>query len=69
MLERLMKSHNEFKAQIKTTESHTTEKFDYIKQLMMQVDQKAGSMATVEMIDGLKDDSKNIKLKFEMEFE
>ena len=38
MLERLMKSHNEFKAQIKTTESHTTEKFDYIKQLMMQVD-------------------------------
>ena len=42
MLERLMKSHNEFKAQIKTTESHTTEKFDYIKQLMMQVDQKAG---------------------------
>ena len=64
-----MKSHNDFKAQIKTTEAHTTEKFDYIKQLMMQVDQKAGSMATVEMIDGLKDDNKNIKLKFEMEFE
>ena len=69
MLERLMKSHNEFKEQIKTTESYTREKFDYIKQLMMQVDAKAGSMATVEMIAGLKDDSKNIKSKFEMEFE
>ena len=64
-----MKSHNEFKEQIKTTESYTREKFNYIKQLMMQVDAKAGSMATVEMIAGLKDDNKNIKSKFEMEFE
>lgn len=35
----------------------------------MKVDQKAGNMATTEMIDTLKEDTKNLKSKFEMEFE
>ena len=35
----------------------------------MKVDAKAGGMATTGMIDGLKEDMKNVKLKFEMEFE
>ena len=69
LLERLMKSHEELKMHIKTAENYTTEKFDYIKGLMMQVDAKAGSMATIGMIDNLKEDNKNLKLKFEMEFE
>ena len=64
-----MKSHEELKMHIKTAENYTTEKFDYIKGLMMQVDAKAGSMATIGMIDNLKEDNKNLKLKFEMEFE
>lgn len=69
LLERLTKSNNELQIQIKSTEKYTAEKFDYVKDLMLQVDQKAGAMATIEMIDGLKDDNKNLKLKFEMEFE
>ena len=69
LLERVTASHNELQTHIKTAENYTTEKFDYIKTLMMQVDAKAGAMATVGMIDGLKDDNKNLKLKFEMEFE
>ena len=64
-----MKSNNELKMHIKTAENYTTEKFDYIKNLMMIVDTKAGQMASIDMIDGLKDDNKNLKLKFEMEFE
>ena len=35
----------------------------------MKVDVKAGNMATTEMIDTLKEDTKNLKSKFEMEFE
>ena len=64
-----MKSHNDLKMHVKTAENYTTEKFDYIKDLMMQIDAKAGQMASIDMIDGLKDDNKNLKSKFEMEFE
>ena len=35
LLESLMKSNNELKIHIKTAENYTTEKFDYIKSLMM----------------------------------
>ena len=69
LLERMTKSHNDLKMQITAAENFTAEKFDYIKTLMLQVDAKAGAMATTEMIDGLKDANKDLKLKFEMEFE
>ena len=54
---------------VRQTENLTSEKFDFIKGLLMKVDQKAGQMATTEMIDTLKEDNKNLKSKFEMEFE
>ena len=64
-----MKSHNELKMHIKTAETYTQEKFDYMKTLVMKVDGKAGKMANTDMIDAIKEDMKNVKLKFEMEFE
>ena len=54
---------------VRQTENLTSEKFDFIKDLLMKVDQKAGQMATTDMIDTLKEDNKNLKSKFEMEFE
>ena len=63
------KQSKELTILVRQTENLTSEKFDFIKGLLMKVDQKAGQMATTEMIDTLKEDNKNLKSKFEMEFE
>ena len=63
------KANKDLILHVRQTENLTSEKFDFIKDLLMKVDQKAGQMATTDMIDTLKEDSKNLKSKFEMEFE
>lgn len=67
--ELIEKSNKDLILHVRQTENLTSEKFDFIKGLLMKVDTKAGNMATTEMIDTLKEDTKNLKSKFEMEFE